>query len=503
VRELRGRLSTADLPGDHRTVARLDLLRALYAQSRFAEVVAEGESLLADPDLAPATRTSAWGVLACAMAIVGRSEDARRLAKAALAAPDADAETRVLARSAVRGVLFLEGRYEAAVDAARAVLELAADAGPVPRAEARLDMGGMLSHVDAFDEAVEWLTLADDAPPHQRTEAATLRATMGFAAGHWAEVLELPPAPSDQGLAADRSELAVTLAAGLRAATWLHLDRLEDARRELHLGPRALAAHPTALAAGGLLAEANGDVGGAAALLERVVTRSEDLPYPPALRTWGPDAVRVALHAGDASTARRTADLLDRAAERTAVPSVLAAADLARGLLERDTDLLQSAVARFAVGPRSLGHAQALEALADTLLGSDRTDAATAAFREAHDRYRALHAERDARRVARRLAANGVRVGRTAGATRDRRGWAALTATERTVAALVAEGLTNARIAERLLVSTRTVESHVGHLLAKLDVPTRAAVARVVAEHPDQPASRRTSADGRLDHQRA
>jgi predicted ArsR family transcriptional regulator len=56
---------------------------------------------------------------------------------------------------------------------------------------------------------------------------------------------------------------------------------------------------------------------------------------------------------------------------------------------------------------------------------------------------------------------------------------------------LVAEGLTNAQIAERLCISPGTVRRHLENVLAKLDVHTRtAAVARLV------PASTRDTADG-------
>ena len=35
----------------------------------------------------------------------------------------------------------------------------------------------------------------------------------------------------------------------------------------------------------------------------------------------------------------------------------------------------------------------------------------------------------------------------------------------------MAEGLSNTAIADRLVLSARTVEAHVGHLLTKLDIP--------------------------------
>ncbi|HEX2193114.1 MAG TPA: LuxR C-terminal-related transcriptional regulator [Acidimicrobiales bacterium] len=65
--------------------------------------------------------------------------------------------------------------------------------------------------------------------------------------------------------------------------------------------------------------------------------------------------------------------------------------------------------------------------------------------------------------------------------SRAAKGWASLTSTERVVAGLVALGLTNQEIASRLLVSVRTVESHVSHVLAKLGLSSRRQVAEEAA----------------------
>jgi DNA-binding NarL/FixJ family response regulator len=56
-----------------------------------------------------------------------------------------------------------------------------------------------------------------------------------------------------------------------------------------------------------------------------------------------------------------------------------------------------------------------------------------------------------------------------------------LSAREREVLKLVADGLSNAAIAERLQLSDHTVKRHVANILTKLDMPTRAAAAAFLA----------------------
>jgi DNA-binding CsgD family transcriptional regulator len=57
-------------------------------------------------------------------------------------------------------------------------------------------------------------------------------------------------------------------------------------------------------------------------------------------------------------------------------------------------------------------------------------------------------------------------------------GWQSLTDTELRVAAIVAEGLTNAQVAERLFVSRHTVDFHLRQIFRKLAVRSRTELAR-------------------------
>ena len=104
-----------------------------------------------------------------------------------------------------------------------------------------------------------------------------------------------------------------------------------------------------------------------------------------------------------------------------------------------------------------------------------------AALVEAIDIARRLGAEPLTRRVAARMRELDIRVPKGPRKT-TRANPAGLTARQLEVLALIADGLTNAEIAERLVVSQRTAEHHVAAVLTKVGASTRREAAQRAAE---------------------
>jgi len=70
----------------------------------------------------------------------------------------------------------------------------------------------------------------------------------------------------------------------------------------------------------------------------------------------------------------------------------------------------------------------------------------------------------------------------------DEPGRHGLTRREREVARLIGQGLTSRQIAERLIISKRTVDAHAEHIRTKLGVHSRAQIAAWAVDgihHPD------------------
>jgi DNA-binding CsgD family transcriptional regulator len=104
------------------------------------------------------------------------------------------------------------------------------------------------------------------------------------------------------------------------------------------------------------------------------------------------------------------------------------------------------------------------------------------ALRQALDQLQALGARAPAAIVSRRLRKRGVRGLPRGPRPRTRENPSGLTARELEVLSLLAEGLRNADIAQRLVVSEKTVDHHVSAILRKLDVRTRSEAAAQAAQ---------------------
>ncbi len=68
-------------------------------------------------------------------------------------------------------------------------------------------------------------------------------------------------------------------------------------------------------------------------------------------------------------------------------------------------------------------------------------------------------------------------------ARRATHGWESLSPAESRIVGLVAQGLSNPQIGDRLFLSRRTVQTHVSHVLTKLGVRSRVEITRIYIEH--------------------
>jgi DNA-binding CsgD family transcriptional regulator len=193
------------------------------------------------------------------------------------------------------------------------------------------------------------------------------------------------------------------------------------------------------------------------------------------------DGVRLATETDDLSTAQALAGHAAALAAESKIPHRQANALYCRGLLDNDAARLLAAAERYGDASRPLLTAKALEAAAGHFVRTGERGQARTAFTRAVDVYSSLDAAADVARLQAVFRAHGIRRGPHAKHRRAQSGWDSLTATEVKIAAFVEEGLSNPEIAGRLLLSRRTVATHVSHILKKLDVHSRTDIAREAA----------------------
>lgn len=227
------------------------------------------------------------------------------------------------------------------------------------------------------------------------------------------------------------------------------------------------------------MAVAPGDRGRA---LDAVESVYEDLTAAllaevPLAAVW---MVRTALAAADLRRASRGVAAAERlAADDPHAASAAAAAAHARGLLDRDVAALIRASTEYG---HPLARASAAEDAGIILAEAGDCRQAVAQFERAIALYSQAGAGCDVSRVSARLRGLGGRRRNSSPAARPSSGWASLTETERRVAHLVAQWLTNREVAERLFRSPHTVDSHLRQIFQKLGISSRRELAPLLHE---------------------
>jgi class 3 adenylate cyclase/DNA-binding CsgD family transcriptional regulator len=138
--------------------------------------------------------------------------------------------------------------------------------------------------------------------------------------------------------------------------------------------------------------------------------------------------------------------------------------------------LLREAVEVLAASPAHLEHARSLVELGAALRRGNRRSDARNFLRQGLELAHRCGAAPLAERAQAELAATGARPRRLVLSGID-----ALTPSERRVAQLAADNLTNKEIAQALFVTTKTVEVHLSNVYRKLEIPSRAQLGKALA----------------------
>ena len=201
--------------------------------------------------------------------------------------------------------------------------------------------------------------------------------------------------------------------------------------------------------------------------------------------TLAAGVVRTALAAGDdelAAIAARAAEAI--ACDNPGYPAITAAAAHSLGLIGQDPERLAKAAAQHT---DPWAKASTAEDLGVLHARQSHRDQAIHHLTLAIHGYQLTGAAADTARVRRRLRELGVRRRHwTQSADRPVIGWQSLTATERAASELVAQGLNNKQIADRMYISVHTVAFHMRQIFRKLDIGSRLELARIVMQLAQQ-----------------
>ncbi len=420
----------------HFSLGEVDKARRIAARARAAALEA-GDNW---------ARGWALHVLTIVAIVQGKMTDALPLFDRALAVTQTDpalTDLRLLLQINKAVALSDLDQYEEALAVAGQARHLADQVGTTMRlAQAHDALGQLLFETGRWDDALAEVAII----PEDLKEPAAACGGLGIAAV----------------ICFHRGD--VDVARHRLAATVLHAERMGHRL----IGPLALA-HSLDCEHAGALPEA------LAALTDRFDGNTEEIQETEDLLA---DAVRLATQTGDLGTAQALAGQATLLAADSEIPHRQANAHYCRGLLDHEAPRLLAAAEHYDDAGRPLLRAKALEAAAGEFVGSGDRSQARAAFTRAVEVYISLGAAADVARLQATFRAHGIRRGPRAKHRQAQSGWDSLTPTETKIAAFVEDGLSNPEIAARLMLSRRTVGTHVSHILKKLDVHSRTDIAR-------------------------
>ena len=466
------------------------------ASGQPGEARAEAEELLAEPDLPASVRDEATVVLLQALGELPDFAAAEQQAMRIISEPEMSSGMVVAAARTLQAtVQWNQGRLAAGLDLFRhAVSEAPADDEQAsPLAHPLLDLAERLIDVGKFDEAAALIPA-----PRPASEGASLalawsaprllRARIHLAAGRIDDAASEAEAVLHGGRLPDGSPHAilarcVLATIALRRGDLVSASQLLDsvsARLASNAGPGSAGIRCQLLAA--QVAEARDGPAAAMSIIEGIYEYVSEFRWPliqdPAVAPW---LVRLALVVGDNMRAALVGGVAEELGHANrAFPIVTAACFHAQGLLTNDIALLQLAAE---TQPDVWASASAAEDLAGMLADADRVADAIGWFDHAYANFQKSGASRDAARVRGQLRRLGVQRRHWRPAPeRSGRGVDSLTETERGIAELVCQGLTNRQIAEQTFVSANTIAFHLRNIYRKLGIASRVQLARAVLD---------------------
>ncbi|HST19341.1 MAG TPA: AAA family ATPase [Gaiellaceae bacterium] len=472
-------------PGDLTARALLALAEIEYwREGESSAVAADAAALEAAADPMLRARCLAAIAMHAGTSDLPRAAAAARESLTVLAGrEDTEPELVSVALSArVRADLFLGLGLDR--EAADRALRLERSSGAPPVAvDTRISfkLGQWLRYIDDFDGARDHLVAVERAALEEGDESSLAnivlnRTLLECWSGNWAVASELAERTKElfalTGVPVESSGIWVAYVAA-------HQGRIDEVRSAADR-VSAVAEPVVRMLWGrtlGLAELAAGETAGAATHLADALAALGEMGFrePAVWRVEG-DAIEAAVASGELDRAEAVLATFEQAAARSRIPWSLAVSARSRGLVlaargdvEQARDALEQALTHharspvpFELGRTLLVHGRTLRRLKQKRAARDSLEQAAAIFASLGATAWAERAADELGRTAARQAPDG------------------LSATEYSIARLAAAGLTNDAIAAEVMLTRKTVEANLSRAYRKLDIRSRAQLARAL-----------------------